>query len=307
MSEEQHPKQTPEEAAATRRQLEALAARTGARDPFAHTLASTAPVDLLPVLDRLRIRGDAEIARRAQVEREEAENVALGAHPSRLDHETREQWSARFETWEASESGRGWREARARAAQAEADRIRRETWPAVVEALGVPLALAELVAAGQLEATDALVTVRSSEFRILVLAGNVGVGKSVAAAWWLLAPHIVGSPLPYRKADRKSLWVSASRLARWQRYDDDEMARLLLAPRLVIDDLYAEFSDAKGNFISILDEVVSDRLANKRPLVITTNATIEVFRERYGERVADRIREHGWFQGCAGESMRRRG
>lgn len=294
--------QPPEEQAAIRRQLEAIAERSRASAPF----EAVTPPALLPVLDRIRVRGDAELQRRAEAERQEAEVVAAGAHPSRMAHETREQWAGRFTDWETTPPGREWKAARAAAAQAEADRIRREVWPAVVESLGVPLGLAEFVSAGNLAATDAIVAVRSAEFRILVLAGNVGAGKSVAAAWWLLAPHIPGSPPSRDYGKRKSLWVSASRLARWQRYDEDEMARLLLAPRLVIDDLFAEFSDQKGNFVSILDEVVSDRLANKRPLVITTNASVEVFRERYGERIADRIREHGKFHSFAGESMRRR-
>jgi DNA replication protein DnaC len=80
----------------------------------------------------------------------------------------------------------------------------------------------------------------------------------------------------------------------------------LFASRLVIDDLGEEFNDTKGNFLAVLDEAVSDRIANLRPTVITTNLDVEAFKLRYGARVTDRIRGSGRWFAVAGESMRGR-
>ena len=82
------------------------------------------------------------------------------------------------------------------------------------------------------------------------------------------------------------------------------MARLLEASRLVIDDLGEEFNDTKGNFLAVLDETISDRVANERPTVITTNLDVDKFRDRYGRRITDRIRGDGRWVAFAGESMR---
>lgn len=300
MSEQKTTEGAVEDPGRVRSELERVAARS-------REAAQGEPMPAAALLARVatgvRRAGEEEARERARDERLEAESLAAGYRPARMTHETREEWMVRLGAWEASSVGREWLAARAKAEQDEADRLRRLGWPGVVDKSGVPIALAELVAAGEAQATDALVAIRSTTFRVLVLAGSIGVGKSVAAAWWLLAPHLLGSSTA---RETTGLWVSASRLARWERYSDTEMAKLLKAPRLVIDDLYAEFNDSKGNFLSILDEVINERLSNKRPLVITTNASVEVFRERYGERIADRIREHGRFVSFAGESMRRR-
>ena len=102
------------------------------------------------------------------------------------------------------------------------------------------------------------------------------------------------------------LFVTSARLSRWDRYDRDEMNRLLRADRLVIDDLGSEYADVKGNFNAILDELVSDRHGNRRPLVITTNLNGEAFKARYDDRIADRIREVGRFVSIKWSSMRKR-
>ncbi len=169
------------------------------------------------------------------------------------------------------------------------------TVEALREATGVPLRFRQLAEA--VRTTEALSEVQRAEFEILVLSGDPGRGKTVAAAWWLLQ-HLDGK--------RNSLFVSAARLSRWERYDRGEMDRLLLAPRLVIDDLGEEFNDTKGNFLAVLDETVCDRIANRRPTVITTNLTAELFFDRYGQRIRDRIREAGRFVVSAGASMRQR-
>jgi len=164
---------------------------------------------------------------------------------------------------------------------------------AAKDAMGIPAVFRELAEGQGLRQTEALLEVQRGSL-ILVLAGDVGRGKTVAASWWLLQAV----------AQRQPLFVSAARLSRWDRYDRGEMDRLLLASRLVIDDLGEEFNDTKGNFLAVLDETISDRVANRRPTVITTNLSLEDFTERYGIRIRDRIREAGRWQSFAGPSMR---
>ena len=159
--------------------------------------------------------------------------------------------------------------------------------------VGIPLRCEMLVVAGKVESCQATEAVKRVE-GTLVLSGGTGCGKTVAASMWLME----------REDAYGSMFVSAARLARWPRYDDREMGRLLTPNRLVIDDLGSEYADEKGNFLAILDEVIADRHANMRPTVITTNLTKADFKERYKQRIADRIRESGRFVSLADPSQR---
>lgn len=132
------------------------------------------------------------------------------------------------------------------------------------------------------------------EISALILSGPKGVGKTVAAAWWSLR----------RKA--APLFLRASTFAASSRYNRDERERWMGASALVLDDLGAEYVDAKGSFLVDLDELVDVFYGDKRPLLITTNCGAGAFKERYGERIADRIRECGAFFEWSGPSFRGR-
>lgn len=145
---------------------------------------------------------------------------------------------------------------------------------------------------------------------LVVLSGLPGCGKTTASSSWLwswvnddanwmfdgFAPRLRGS----------ALFVSAAKLSRWSRYNDAEMEKLLKANRVVIDDLGAEFIDLKGSFMALFDELANERYANGRPTVMTTNLDAAAFKARYGERIADRIRECGRFVSIGGASLRRK-
>lgn len=169
-----------------------------------------------------------------------------------------------------------------------------------IERAGIPSVFARVVAS-DMEPTEALAALSDLGTGVVVLSGVPGCGKSVAACSWLY-DGLKGEP----QSMRSSLFVTAARLARWERYSDAEMNRLLRAPRLVLDDIGTEYADAKGNFLAIFDEVISDRAANERPLVITTNLTGEAFKQRYDERISQRIRESGQFVSLKAGSMRKR-
>lgn len=141
---------------------------------------------------------------------------------------------------------------------------------------------------------------------LLVLSGPPGCGKTTASALWLLdlvsdAGNWSGALFAY-----SPLWVTAARLSRWPRYDERAMASLLSATHLVVDDLGAEFVDAGGSYLTLVDELVNERYNARRPTVLTTNLQSADFKARYGERIADRVRETGRFVSLSTPSLRRR-
>jgi DNA replication protein DnaC len=182
-----------------------------------------------------------------------------------------------------------------------------------MEKIGIPAAFRELGESGDVKDTEALVAARLTGTGVVVLSGKPGCGKSAAACVWLREAFLAKgaedrypSFSPYGDPPCFPLFVTSARLSRWERYDNAQMDKLLKADRLVVDDVGAEFADAKGNFNAILDELVSDRHANRRPLVMTTNLDATAFKARYDERIADRIREVGRFVSLDGPSMRKR-
>lgn len=125
----------------------------------------------------------------------------------------------------------------------------------------------------------------------IVLSGDPGVGKTVAAAWWALrSPAQVG-------------FVRAATLARSSRYGTS-MDAILNSRALVIDDLGAEYLDAKGSFAVDLDELIDTFYADSRALIITTNCKASAFKQRYGARVMDRLHEAGAWAPVPGRSLR---
>ena len=177
----------------------------------------------------------------------------------------------------------------------EAKRNGAEAFRAAVAALELPERPLALLDAGTVRGTEAIEALDKPK-AIVVLSGTPGCGKTVAAAKWLYDFA--------KKTQRAGFWLTAARLARWPRYSDADMDRLLRPPRLVIDDLGNEFLDEKGSFMATLDELLNERYAHKRPTVITTNLNLAGFKARYEERIADRIREDGRFVSLASPSLR---
>lgn len=146
---------------------------------------------------------------------------------------------------------------------------------------------------GATQATAALVGLKPG---IVVLSGPKGCGKTVAATW--LAVQTA------RATKQPSTFLRASAFLAAGRFDREARALWAGASRLVLDDLGMEYADAKGSFLADLDELIDVFYADLRTLVITTNCSLDVFSERYGERIRDRLRESTrWFE-LDGESMR---
>lgn len=147
------------------------------------------------------------------------------------------------------------------------------------------------------ESKPAIVAVKNwdpTQTNIIVLSGAAGVGKTVAAAYWAL----------HRK--RAPRFLTSAMFARSSRYDEEQRRQWLSASALVLDDLGAEYADAKGSFRTDLDELINEFYGNRRPLLITTNMLPPAFKSAYGERITDRLREAGRWISLDGDSLRRK-
>jgi DNA replication protein DnaC len=171
----------------------------------------------------------------------------------------------------------------------------------------------DVVLAGGLIETPALAAVRGAE-DICILAGGCGTGKTVAAVAWV-HDYVAAAerwqdigerdPRPQYRG-RVPMWITATKLARTDHFKQSEVDRVVKVERLAIDDLGSEFSDSKGFFSSLLDEVIDLRYSGQQPTLVTTNLDVDAFKARYGARIVDRIREAGRFVNCGGVSLRRR-
>jgi hypothetical protein len=128
---------------------------------------------------------------------------------------------------------------------------------------------------------------------IAVLSGPAGTGKTVGAAHWCL------------KQRERVRFGRASTFAASGRYNAEQRAFWYESDGLCLDDLGAEYLDAKGSFLVDLDELIDTYYADRRPLLITTNLAMTDFKARYGRRVEDRIRECAMWFVVGGDSLRR--
>lgn len=183
-------------------------------------------------------------------------------------------------------------QARREAAQALRVRVKK------IIACGGPEALVELVAHGPLDKTlpvmDELAEWQKSKRRIVILSGPVGVGKTVGGVRWLMN-HGGISPCFTRAGDFEARGrYSHAWRSEWQN-----------ASGMVLDDMGAEYKDAKGNLLADLDTLIDTYAVGRGKLVITTNLSWDDFQERYEERISSRIVGSAKWVNVAGPDRRR--
>lgn len=215
------------------------------------------------------------------------------------------QRESRAAAQDEAEREREWNRA-AEARKREAASDLRQAQRHALRAMDLPLDALDLVQRGSASQTLALAALEEPA-DILVLAGGVGAGKTVAAVAWLA--RWVMDAGNWQQGDAcqllgRGLFLTAPALQRGPRFDAKWLGHIERASRLVIDDLGAEYADERGSFVSLLDELINDRYARRRPTLITTNCDASVFKSRYGARIADRIRERGRFESVGAKSLR---
>ena len=129
----------------------------------------------------------------------------------------------------------------------------------------------------------------------IVLSGSKGTGKTVAAAWWAIG------------ARRSCRFVEAAEMVRIGRFNAERWDQWLNAPALCIDDLGAEYADAKDSFLADLDHLINRFYSSMRELIITTNCDAPAFAKRYGQRIASRLIECATWEFVGGGDQRENG
>jgi hypothetical protein len=146
------------------------------------------------------------------------------------------------------------------------------------------------------EALTHVRTFMGSPKTLLVLSAGTGTRKSGSASWALT-----------RKAGRFVTAEECGRIAGSRDADDRHVWQMTRGtPLLVIDDLGGEYVDDKGWFVKAFNALVDYRYGSKLKTIITTNLEAARFKETYGERVTDRIREAGAWRNLGGASVRRK-
>lgn len=131
---------------------------------------------------------------------------------------------------------------------------------------------------------------------VAILLGAKGCGKTLAAAVWALKRSAEGQ--------LRTQFARAYDLSTLSRYDQATRERWYLADAMVLDDLGGEYQDAGGNFESLLDALIDRFYSAMKPLVITTNLSIEDIQARYSERVSDRFVECAQIISIGEQSLR---
>lgn len=220
-----------------------------------------------------------------------------GPRPERAPGESWESLAGRMATWAQTPAGAAAIEAEEKRLAAQKTREEQDRRIAWSDKIGIPERYRFMGEPGfEPQPTQAMAAVREP-VELVVLSGAAGCGKTAAACWWLYNGKGGG---------RAPVFMTAARLSRLSKFDDEAMGRILKAARLVIDDLAVEYADEKGFFRSLLDEVINERYGSRLPTLITTNITAADFKERCGERITDRVREAGRFVSLDNPSMRRR-
>jgi hypothetical protein len=165
--------------------------------------------------------------------------------------------------------------------------------------IGVPPKDVERIARDDLDDTPAMRSVKAiGSRRMLVLAGERGCGKSIAAAAWLRHFDPTARSRSIRVNGRR--FVEADRA---HRFDEQKLSELAYAVALVVDDVGVQASDVDDRTMTTL---LTRRYRNGLDTVITTNLNPPEFIDRYGDRVYDRICEVGAWLSVGTESLRSR-
>jgi chromosomal replication initiation ATPase DnaA len=138
---------------------------------------------------------------------------------------------------------------------------------------------------------------------ITIVSGNVGCGKTFAGHVWLLQAQDL---YPHEWRIGEVQVVSATEFARTSRYGEGEKFQTYgSCIRLLLDDLGTEHADKAGSARIDFDELLDQRYRKGLGTFITTNLTADVFKERYGDRIASRVREHGRWAAVREPDLRR--
>ncbi len=179
-----------------------------------------------------------------------------------------------------------------------------------IQKFGIPaMALQALIyekpTAGLTAAKDWLASDRKL-LPVLVLAGDVGQGKTVAAAWcateW--ARDYPWNQLPGGNMRPPMIWLDGPRLRELSAFDANATTLLDHAARAELTIVDDAGRDGSPRAIEALSDVLMERIDNRRLTVLTSNLKGEQFRNRYGQALSDRFRAYAVIPKLTGKSLR---
>lgn len=206
-------------------------------------------------------------------------------------------------------------EAQLEALCAAEDKRRAEQWlRQKLHSAGVGARTIEVVRSSP-ASTPALEAVREwlkTDATWLLLAGDVGTGKSVAASH-ALAVELALTEFQEGRVDiakpsrvqGTGAFRRASAVVRMSVFDEGarELALLKSVATLVVDDLGTEHATSWGQ--SLIHEIFDTRHDDKLRTIITTNIKRDQLKAALGDRLSDRIAQDGKVVCLEGKSMRR--
>lgn len=143
-------------------------------------------------------------------------------------------------------------------------------------------------------------------FPALVMAGDVGVGKTVAAAWVALewARSFPWNALPSGPAATPMVWIDGPGMRKLGEWGDEAQDLLRDAERAELTVLDDAGREGDRRAYEALSDVLMARVDRNRSTVLSSNMKGEMFRARYGIALADRLRSRAVIVSAKGSSMR---
>jgi hypothetical protein len=163
-------------------------------------------------------------------------------------------------------------------------------------------------------ATDWLFgTFKESGRLTALLLGPPGCGKSLGGLTYLVSEvnatverSLTGKLELTRCGGRFIPAYKIGELLLDQKANQEKLRRLQTVRWLLIDDLGTEPGKLWGvDFLSYLEPIFFEREARCLPTIITSNASLEVFKQNYGDRIVSRISGNGLFKEFAGRDLRK--
>lgn len=148
----------------------------------------------------------------------------------------------------------------------------------------------------------------AGQLPVFALFGVTGQGKTLAAVWAAreLLTRMPLDSMATGQSTTPALFEPATKLSRLGSYnaaDREWFERLLRVRVLVLDDLGVEMLGSAT--APHIDELIDTRINFCRRTIFTTNLTTTAFKARYGDRIADRLRQSAVISVGAGASLRK--
>jgi len=143
----------------------------------------------------------------------------------------------------------------------------------------------------------------AKEGRGLILKGPVGTMKTTLAIAvldkWIFEHQLSGLFITMSSLLDQIFTLKAHGSKEWADFEE----KLKTVNILVMDDLGREHHE--GWVLTKLDAIINERYMRQKPIIATTNLSVNELRNRYAEHIMDRLRETSEVVNFTGKSLRK--